>query len=428
MAREVGATERRGRGVLMLVENSPFPLDPRVRREALALAAAGYRVSVISPTERGFPWHETVEGVQAYRFPAPRPGNGLLGYLWEYGWSMLAIFALSLVVLLRQGFDVIHAANPPDTLVFIGAFYKLLGKQFVYDHHDLAPEMYHARFGNRGKRIVHRSLILLEKLSCRLADHVIATNQSYRAMEMERGGVPESRITIVRNGPDLDRMQPMEPDPVLRGKAPIIIAFAGVMGSQDGVDHLLRALHHLIHDLGRSDFFCAIIGGKGDAQTRLKALARELDLEGHLWFTGWVSDADWVRYLSTADICVDPDPSNPFTDRSTMIKMMEYMAVGKPIVAFDLPEHRYTAGEAAEYVRPNDELEFARALARLMDDPERRQAMGAFGRRRVESELAWSYSARRLLAAYEKLFSKVGPEPRPARGASVDRRPTGGSG
>jgi len=396
-----------GRRVLMLLENNPYPQDARVRREARTLAEAGYQVTVISPARPGQPWRETIDGVRAYRYPSLPEASGVVGYLFEYGYSAVAMFVLSLLVYLREGFDVIHAANPPDTLVFIAAAYKLLGKRFVYDHHDLVPELYYARLAGRGNRLTHFGLLVLEKLSLRYADHVIATNESYRAMEMERGGVRPERITIVRNGPELNSRQVIEPDPALRQKGKTIISYVGVMGIQDGVDYLLRALHHLVYDLGRRDVFCVLIGGLGSAQPSLRRLATQLGLDDYVWFTGWVSDADLLRYIASADICVDPDPSNPFNDRSTMTKMLEYMAQGKPIVAFDLPEHRFTAQAAAMYARPSDELEFARAVAQLMDDPARRQAMGVFGRRRVETELAWHYSARNLVEAYRRLFQAV---------------------
>jgi glycosyltransferase involved in cell wall biosynthesis len=386
----------------MLLENNPYPQDGRVRGEANALAAAGYRVSVICPSARGQPWREILGGVRVYRFPAPPAANGFLGYLWEYGYSMVATFVISLLVLLREGFDVVHAHNPPDTFVLIAAFYKLLGKRFVYDHHDLAPGAYYARFGGNGNRLVYRTLLLFEKLSCRLADHVITTNQSYKTVEMQRGHVPEQRITIVRNGPDLNLLRPVRPDPNLRQVGKATIGYAGRMGVQDGVDYLLRALHHLVCDLGRTDFFCIIVGD-GHALPSLKSLAEQLGLADYVLFTGWVGYAEVARYLSAADICVAPEPSNAYNDRSTMIKMMEYMAMGKPIVAFDLPEHRFTARAAALYVRPNDEFEFARALAQLMDDPARRQSLGSFGRRRVEAELAWHHSIPNLLEAYRRL-------------------------
>ena len=388
--------------VLMLLENSLYPHDSRVLAEATTLTEAGYQVTVIAPAYPGQLFYEVLNGVRAYRFPFRTSGRGFLGYLWEYGYSMAATFVVSLIVFARHGFDVIHANNPPDLFVFIAAFYKLFGVRFVFDHHDLSPEMYEARFGRRAKRSIYQLLVFFEKLSCRLADHVIATNESYKAIEMQRGRVPEERITIVRNGPDLGRVRPVDPDPDLRQRGQTIIAYMGAMAVQDGVDYLLRAIWHLIHDLRRTDFFCVLIGPE-DAAVGLEALTTELGIQNYVWRTGYIPHADLLRYLSTADICVDPDPSNPFNDRCTMTKMMVYMALGKPIVAFDLPEHRFTAKEAAIYVKPNDELEFARALVELMDDAGRRKAMGSFGRKRAESALTWSHSVPALLEAYRKV-------------------------
>jgi len=388
----------------MLLENNPYPQDPRVTWEARALAAAGYHVSVICPVGGQQPWHEALDGVQVYRFPAPPPVNGFLGYIWEYGYSMLAMYLVSLLVFIREGFDIVHTANPPDTLVFIAAFYKLLGKWFVYDHHDLAPEMYYARFGGKGNRPVYRILLLLERISCQIADHVITTNQSYKTVEMQRDHVLEERITVVRNGPAMrsGQLETSHLGRQLQGEK-TIIGYVGVLGFQDGVDYLLRALHHLVSDLGRTDFLCIIVGD-GDAYTSLKLLATKLGLDENVQFTGWVSDVDDITsYLSTADICVVPDPSNPYHDRSTMVKMMEYMALGKPIVAFDLLEHRVTAHLAAVYARPNDEFDFAKKIAWLMDDPERRKRVGQVGRERIEAGLARSYQEKYLLEAYKSL-------------------------
>lgn len=391
-----------GKRVLMLLENYPFPQDARVRAEAQALSEAGYRVAVIAPSGKGQRSNELVDGVRVYRYRSPVNANGYLGYLAEYGYSTLASLLLSVRALASGGFDIVHAHNPPDTLVFIGGLYKLFGKRFIYDHHDLAPEMYDARFDGKGPPLLRRALLLLEKLSCTVADHVIATNESYKATEMERHGLPSNKVTIVRNGPILDRLRPVDPDPELRARAGTIVGYVGVMGYTDGVDHLLRALHHLVYDLGRADTLGVLIG-RGDAWNELQELSKSLGLERHVWFTGFISDTDMIRYLCTADICVDPDPSNPFNDRSTMVKMMEYLALGRPVVAFDLPEHRRTADAAAVYVRPNDDLEFARAISELMDDPHRRESMGAFGRARAEQELAWVHSVPNLLAAYEAL-------------------------
>jgi glycosyltransferase involved in cell wall biosynthesis len=399
--------------VLMLLENLPFPQDVRVRREAAALTAAGYKVSLICPADWRQPSRETLNGVRVYRYPPPQPGHGLLGYVWEYGYSMAATFLLSFVVFFREGFDVIHAHNPPDLFVWIAGFYKLFGKRFVFDHHDLAPEMYQALFPGGGSRLVHSVLLFLEKVSCRLADHVIATNESYKRVEMERNRVPETRITIVRNGVELQHLLPIEPDPALRQMGKTIIGYVGVTGFHDGMDHLLRALHHLRHDLGRADFYCILIGG-GEAWADSKALARELGLEEYVRFTGMMAIDDLLPYLSAADICVDPDPSNAYNDRSTMFKMMEYMALGKPIVAFDLPEHRVSAQHAAVYVTPNDELAFARALAELMDDPIRRATLGAYGRFRTKTQLAWEFSIPNLLGAYRTVLAEPGASTQPA--------------
>lgn len=403
-------TTRARNRVLMLLQNSRYPRDPRVRREATTLVEAGFQVTVISPAVRGHSWHEIIDGVQAYRYPAPRGGQGLLGYVWEYGYCMTASFLLSFWIFVRHGFDVVHAHNPPDLFVFIAVFYKLAGKKFVFDQHDLAPEMYHARFSGGGNRIVHRLLVLFEKLSCRLADHVIATNESYRAMEMDRGTVPEHRISVVRNGPDLTRVRRLSPDAELRERAATIIAYVGSIGVQDGMDYLLRALRKLIDDLGREDFYVVVIGG-GDALQASKTLASELGLNEHVWFTGIIpfNDERLMHYLSTADIFVEPSPSNAYTERSTAIKVMEYMALARPIVAFDLREHRFTAQGAALYARPNDELDFSLNISQLMDDSELRREMGACGRERIVAQLAWHHQAQHLLDAYASVSNGAQP-------------------
>jgi glycosyltransferase involved in cell wall biosynthesis len=388
----------------MLLENRPYPQDLRVRREANALRAAGYQVTVICPADDGQPFRETVDGVSAYRYPAPPDANGLFAYLWEYGYSMFFSFLLSVRVFFAEGFDVVHAHNPPDTFVFIAVFYKLFGKRFIYDHHDLSPEMYHARFAGGGNLLVYRALVWLEKLSCYFADHVIVTNESYKKIARERGRVPESHITIVRNGIELNRLgAAIEPDRGLREMGKAIIGYVGVMGFQDGVDYLLRALHHLVHDLGRTDFHCILIGG-GDAWESLKAQARQLGLDGYVQFTGFIFGERLRGYLSAADICVDSAPSSPYGDCSTVFKIMEYMSLAKPIVAFDLPDHRFTAQQAAVYVTPNDERTFARALAELMDDPPRRVSLGMIGSRRIKTQLAWDYSVPHLLHAYRTVL------------------------
>jgi glycosyltransferase involved in cell wall biosynthesis len=390
----------------MLLENCAYPRDGRVRKEARALAEAGYRVTVIAPAAKGEAWQETVDGVHVYRYPASPAAQGFLGYLLEYGYSLAAAFFLAMRSFLREGFDIIHAHHPPDAFVFIAAFFKLLGKRYILDHHDLAPELYNARFSGPGNHIVYRMLVWLERLSCRLADHVIATNQSYKAVEMERGHVPEENITIVRNGPDLNELQISEPDLSLRKDGKTLIGYVGVMGNQDGVDYLVRALQHLVKDLGRKDFFCILVGS-GVALSRLKSLCQKLDLMEYVLFTGWINNgAQIALYLVSVDVCVAPEPSNLYNDRSTAIKIMEYMAFAKPTVAFDLPEHNFTARGAAVYARPNEELDFAKQIALLMDDPERRKRMGEIGRERIEKELGWHHQGQALLKAYKTLLSQ----------------------
>lgn len=397
-----------GNRVLMLLATSLYPRDPRVQREATSLVHAGYDVSVICPRFASRVWQplfEVIDGVHIYRYPVPTflRSFSAAAYVMGYIYSFLAIFIVSLGVFFRRGFDVVHIHNPPDVLVFVAAFYKLLfGKCFVYDHHDLAPEMYGVIFKRKRNRLFYKVLVWLEKLCCRFADHVIATNQSYRQMEIDRGHVPADRITIVRNGPELNVIKLVEPDQELRQKGKVILGYVGAMGLHDGVDYMLRTLQHLVRDLGRTDFFCVLVG-RGKMWNEMKLLSQQLGLTDYVWFTGFVPLEDLLRYLSTADICLAPEPKNAFNDRSTMIKVTEYLALGKPIVAFDLTEHRFTAQEAAVYATPNDELDFARKIAWLMDNPEQGQKMGQIGRKRAEKELAWSYQVKHLVGAYESL-------------------------
>jgi len=320
----------------------------------------------------------------------------------EYVYFTAGCLAGSCYVAVKHGFDVVHAHNPPDTLFVVGALHKLFGKKFVFDHHDLSPELYRSRY-TTANGLVSRALALCERASVRMADVVIATNESYRAIDIQRNGVSPSRVFIVRNGPDLNRVRLTEPDAALRGKARVLLGYLGAMNPQDGVDYMLRALRHLRYELHRSDFHAVAIGN-GDSLESLRSLSTELGLADCVTFTGFIPDEEMVRLLSTVDICLDPNPSNPLNDVSTWIKVMEYMAMGKPVVSFDLKETRYSAGDAAAYVTPNDESAFARAVAELMDDPERRSRMAQIGRERIQSELGWHVTSRNLLRAYETLL------------------------
>lgn len=408
--------------ILMLNENS-FPGDQRVANEAFTLAEAGYRVSVIALRKRKAKSLEDINGVRVYRIPQMkffknnkrRPTSmigrifrrltGVAGYLIEYFYFTAAAFYLSLFVWMREGFDVIHAHNPPDTLFIVGAFFKIFGKKFVFDHHDVSPELYQSRFGKQKKDLVYRGLMLVEKLCYLTANVVIATNESYKKIAVRRGRKNPDSVFVVRNGPNLDRVRPVPPDEELRKMNKTILGYVGALNPQDGVDYLVRALGTLVHDLGRKDVYCVVVG-YGDSLEGLKKLACQLEIEDHIHFTGYCSDADLVRYLSSADICVDPDPSSPLNDVSTWIKIMEYMALGKPIVSFDLPESIVSAQDAALFVPANDEKAFAEAIERLMDDPELRGRMGAFGYERIQKELAWVHVSRNLVAAYASLFEQ----------------------
>ena len=400
----------RGR-VLHLSENLPLPFDRRVWMELNALRQGGYQVSAICPM--GEPWvapYEEIDGIAIWRYPAPPPARGFLSYAREFLYCWLQTARLALVVLAARGFDVIHAANPPDTFWALALPFKLLGKRYVFDHHDLCPELYLARFGaSRAGNLPHRLLRLLEWAQFRTADLVIATNESYRQVALTRGGVAKDRVVVVRSGPSRERFATVRPvDPGLKRGHRHLVAYLGVMAPQDGVDHLLRAARILIHDRGRADVAFTLVGA-GDSFEELRSLSRELALDAHVCFTGRIPDADVERILATADVCVCPDPLNPLNDLSTMNKVLEYMACGRAIVAYDLREHRHSADEGALYAVPNREDDLADKIGVLLDDPGRRARMGDYNRRRFLERIAWEYSAGELLAAYEGL---CGPKTR----------------
>ncbi|MFN8497374.1 MAG: glycosyltransferase family 4 protein [Anaerolineae bacterium] len=399
--------------VLMLVENNPYPFDGRVRSEAESLASAGYRVTVVCPRESGQPHYEVIADVRVYRFVAVAEGHGLVGYAREYLYATLWLLVYYVYLLLRHGFDIVHVYNPPDTVGIIGLLTKLLGKKFVYDHRDPSPDLYASKFDS-DSGLIYATLIWLEHLCCRHAHLVIAPNEYCRDLEITRHHVPAHNIAVVYNGPKLDRFVPRPPAPIVRNRAPNIIAFLGHISSQDGVDHLLRALYHLRFDLGREDFFCIIVGPSDD-EDALRRQLDALDLAGYVWLTGKIPFGETLlAYLSAADICVEPAPSSPLNNIATFVKVMEYMALGKPIVAYDLPGNRFLADASALYARVNDPADFADKLAGLMDAPTMRQAMGCQGQRRVRDRFAWEKSAETLLHAYQRL-TVDGPLDRPAR-------------
>ncbi|MBC7906778.1 MAG: glycosyltransferase family 4 protein [Rhodospirillaceae bacterium] len=387
--------------VLMMVENLPVPRDRRVWQEARALAAAGWEVSVICPATAAYAkGHEVIEGIHIWRHPLPAEGEGVLGYAKEYSAALFWEFVLAWRVLFARGFDVIHACNPPETMFLVGGFFKLfLGKHFVFDHHDLSPELYVAKFGKRG--FGHRLLLALEKLTFKTADVSIATNESFRQVAIMRGHMDPDRVFVVRSGPDLTRLKITAPDPALRQGADHLIAYVGVMNSQDGVDYVLDAMRVLVIDQKRS--VRAVLMGDGPMLPHLKQRAADLGIAHAVTFTGWADDEVMVPWLNAADVCVSPDPANEFNDSCTMNKILEYMAMAKPVVLFDLTEGRRSAADAALYARDNDATDMAAKIATLLDDPELRQRLGAMGRQRMERDLSWEYQIPRLLSAYAAL-------------------------
>lgn len=402
MSRERRVRAEKSRRVLIVVENLPVPFDRRVWNEANALTRAGYEVSIICPKGKDAEAsYEMLNGISVYRHPLPFEARGAFGYILEYSSALFWEFYLSLKVAFGRGFDVIQACNPPDLIFLVAAPYKLFGKKFVFDHHDLNPELYEAKFGKRD--LFYKLLRLTEKLTFKLADQTIATNESYRRIAIERGGKAPDKVAVVRSGPSLERMKVMPAVPEQRHGKSYLVGYVGVMGAQEGIQYLLRAAEYIVYTLGRTDIHFTLIGGGPELQT-LQSLAADLRLDGFVTFTGRASDQELLEVLNTADVCVNPDECNEMNDKSTMNKIMEYMALGKPIVQFDLAEGRYSAGDSSLYAAWNDHVDFAQKIIELIQDPEKRRNMGEFGRERVLNQLSWDHEEPKLVQFYEQLF------------------------
>ena len=394
---------RRRRRVLILVQNLSVPFDRRVWLECQSLVAAGFEVAVVCPKAQGDPTCSRLNGVDLYKYRPYAPGGSSGSYIIEYVYSFIATLLLSLRASWRGRFTVVQSCNPPDLFWPIGVLFRLLHRSaFVFDHHDLCPELYESRFPD-GNKLVYRALRLMERRTMQTADHVIATNDSYRQIAVERDGIPQTSVTVVRTGPDLTRLSRTAAEPGLRRARPHLAAYLGVMGPQDGVDLVLEVADHVVHRLGRRDISFTLIGS-GDCFDELVEQSRRLRLTDYVTFTGRVSDEDVSAILSTADVGISPDPKNPLNDVSTMNKTMEYMAFALPVVAFDLRETRISACDAAVYATPNDVAEFAQLLVELIDDEPRRFTMGLAGRARIEHALAWKHQAPRYVEVYEKLM------------------------
>ena len=391
--------------VLHLSQNLTLPFDRRVWMELNALKGAGYQVSAICPMgDGGTEAYEEINGIHLYRYPAPPLASGFVSYAWEFLYCWLHTARLTVTVLARHGFDVIHSANPPDTFWAIARLFKPFGKKFVFDHHDLCPELYLSRFGEqKSGSMPHRVLGWLERMQFATADMVISTNESYRQVALGRGGKSPDVVHVVRSGPSHQRFATVrEPSPELKRGKPFLVAYLGVMAPQDGVDHLVRAAEVIVKQMRRDDVAFTFIGA-GDSYEDLKKLTHERGLDDICLFTGRVPDADVERVLATADVCVSPDPKNPLNDVSTMNKVLEYMACAKPVVCYDLREHRYSAGDGAVYAKADDVEDLAAAIVGLLDDPARCASMGAYNRERFLTRMAWEHNAGELIRAYEQL-------------------------
>lgn len=383
----------------ILVENLSVPFDRRVWQEATTLRRAGYDVSVICPRgeKQDTEPHAVIDGISIHRYGLRAAGGGPLTYFSEYGSALKSTFSMLGRLQQSAPFDVVHACNPPDALICTALPARRGGAALVFDHHDLVPELFLSRFGGEG--LLYRATRLTERLAFRLADVVISTNESYREIAITRGRKRPENVFVVRSAPDTERFSQVPPDPALRNSKPYLLAYLGVMGPQDGVDHALRALSTLRSS--RDDWRAVFVGG-GDVLEAMRRLSAELDLSDLVEFTGRIPDDDVIRVLSSADVCLAPDPKNPLNDLSTMNKIVEYMSLSRPIVSYDLREARVSAGDAALYARANDVDDFARCIAMLLDSEELRQRMGVSGRRRVENEISWARSEEALLAAYER--------------------------
>jgi len=390
--------------ILIVVENLPVPFDSRVWKEASSLRDNGYEVTVLCPRGKGYAKnHEVLEGIRVFRHPAAKEGDAPLGYVWEYACALFWEVFYTWWIYLRHGFQVLQGCNPPDDIFLVALPFKLLGVKYIFDHHDANPELYFSKYGR--KDFLYRTLVWLERMTYRCSDVVIATNDSYKDLAISRGRKAPEDVFVVRNGPDLNNFNAVAPNPSLKYGQPHLVGYVGNMSVQEGLDILLEVALYLKNQ-GRRDVHFTCVGG-GPGLAGLRKMVEEKNLEDMVNFTGRVSDEQLLEILSTADVCVNPDKPCEMNDISTMIKIMEYMALGKPIVQFDLREGRFSAQEASLYSDIENQVsDFAAKILWLLDNPAERERMGEFGRRRVETELAWQYSVRNLLATYDRVLGR----------------------
>ncbi|MDJ0596062.1 MAG: glycosyltransferase family 4 protein [Pleurocapsa sp. MO_226.B13] len=385
--------------VLIIVENLPSPFDRRVWMEATTLTKAGYEVSIICPKGKGYEKsYEVIDDIHIYRHPMPPEISSVVGYITEYAAAVFWEFYLAHRVWRERGFDIIHICNPPDLLFITAGWFKLIkGCKVIFDHHDINPEMYEAKYGRRD--IFYYGLRLVERLTFALADTVISTNESYREIALTRGHKKPEDVFVVRSGPDLSRFQPLPIDETYKRNKKYLVGYLGVMGEPEGIDYLLESIRHIVCDRKRQDIHFMLIGS-GPMFEQMQNLAVQLGVSKFVEFTGRIPDSELLARLSSCDVCVNPDKKMPYNDKSTMNKIMEYMAMGKPIVQFDLLEGRHSAREASVYAKGNDSIDFADKILELLADPQKREEMGAIGMRRMKEKLEWRYQIPILLKAY----------------------------
>lgn len=402
---KAGPAKGQGRRILIVVENLPVPLDRRVWLEATTLTEAGYHVSVICPMGRGWDTaYEVIDGVHIYRHPEPPEAHkAAVAYAKEYAHAIRHWFRLARIVRREQGFDVIHGCNPPDLIWLLALRYRRSGVRYMFDHHDVCPELFEAKFNKKG--LLHRVMLWWERITFALADVSIATNESFRAIAQSRGKMAAADVFVVRSAPRVEKFKPGPADPEIRAGVGTLIGYVGVIGQQEGMDLLVEAAHHLIHELGHQDVHFAIVGFGPHLEDVKRDVAAH-GLEAYFTFTGALYDAALLKVLNSCDIGVAPDPRNAMNDISTMNKVMEYMTLEMPSVQFDLIEGKASAGEASLYAEPNDPKDFAAKIAWLIDNPKEGAAMGKRGRARVLEQLSWDHSVPHLLAAYDRIYAK----------------------
>lgn len=394
--------EKKDRKILIIVENLPVPFDTRVWQEATTLVANGYTVSVISPKGKGYDADEEIlDGVHIYRHELPVEGNGAIGYLQEYSYVLKEELRLAKKAYREVGFDVIHGCNPPDDIFLVAGRFKKYGVKYVFDHHDICPELFEAKFGHKSGPL-YWSQLFFERQTYRHCTFAFVTNESYKRIAIERGGMKPERVIVLRSGPRLERMRILPPVESIKRGYPYMVGYVGVIGQQEGIEYILQAAQYTKEH--ENNVFWGIVGG-GPHLDALRQKAHDMGLDDCVEFTGRAPDQQMLEYLNTADVCVNSDEYNSMNDKSTMNKVLEYMALAKPIVQFDLTEGRYSAQEASVYARRNDAVDMAKKVQELLADPERRKRMGEFGRARVVNELSWEHTSKALLEGYEKFFT-----------------------